>query len=125
MKRLSIIGSLYLAFLSVTVSPFAAPLPASPQGPVAPATNGLQAPVETTFLASLISPIAMAQVKAGDRLEALTTQDIKQGHDVLLKKGAMLLGQVDSVELATAADPAATIKNVVIASFFRCLKQQL
>ena len=77
--------------------------PASAQTPSQP-PNVLRVPDETAFLASLNTPISVDQTKSGSPVEAVTTQDIKQDHNVLLKKGATLLGHVDAVETAPAGD---------------------
>jgi hypothetical protein len=44
--------------------------------------NSLKVPTDTAFFAKLMTPIAVSQAKGDDTLEAQTTQDIKQGHDV-------------------------------------------
>lgn len=67
--------------------------------------NSLKVPADTAFFAKLITPMAVSQAKGDDTLEAQTTQDIKQGHDVFLKKGATLVGHVHSVQLPTADKP--------------------
>lgn len=65
----------------------------------------LKVPVDTAFLATLTTPIVPVQAKSGDAVEAQTIQDIKQGHEILLKKGSTLLGHVDSVEPMPSASP--------------------
>jgi hypothetical protein len=67
--------------------------------------NSLKVPADTAFFAKLITPMAISQAKDDDTLEAQTTQDIKQGHDVLLKKGATLVGHIHSVQPPTANKP--------------------
>jgi len=67
--------------------------------------NSLKVPADTAFFAKLITPMAISQAKDDDTLEAQTTQDIKQGHDVLLKKGSTLVGHVHSAQLPTADKP--------------------
>jgi hypothetical protein len=69
--------------------------------PSEPAANSLNVPDDTTFLAALSTPIAMDQAKPNDTVEAVTSQDIKKGHDVALKKGATLLGRVDFIDAAS------------------------
>jgi hypothetical protein len=71
---------------------------AQPQNPATsePAANSFNVPDDATFLAALATPIAIDQVKPNDTVEAVTSQDIKKGHDVVLKKGATLLGRVDA-----------------------------
>ena len=79
---------------SVTSNPTQAPAAPSPGQPA----NSLNIPVDTSFFAKLTTPLIIAQAKNDDAVEAQTTQDIKQGHDVLLKKGSTLLGHVRSVQ---------------------------
>jgi len=86
---------------SVTSNPAQAPAAPSPGKPA----NSLNIPVDTSFFAKLTTPIVITQAKNDDALEAQTTQDIKQGHDVLLKKGSMLLGHVRSAEAPTTDRP--------------------
>jgi hypothetical protein len=69
----------------------------------APAAAGL-APLAlsagTTFLAKLSTDLAARQCKVGDPVGAEAKQDVKQGHDVVLKKGSTLLGHVAAVQPA-------------------------
>ena len=66
----------------------------------APAAAGL-APlalsVGTAFLAKLTTDLDAGRCKVGDAVEAEAKQDVKQGHDVVLKKGSTLLGHVAAV----------------------------
>jgi len=63
------------------------------------AANSLNVLSDTSFLATLTTPIAISLVKKGDPVEAEMTQDLKQGHEVLVKKSSILLGHVESTEL--------------------------
>lgn len=67
--------------------------------------DSLNVAPDTTFLAKLTTPVAINQTKKDDVVEAQTTQDIKQGHDVLLKKGSILSGHVTSVQPPNADKP--------------------
>lgn len=67
--------------------------------------NTLKVSPDTTFFAKLTTPITISQAKNDDAVEAQTSQDIKQGHDVLLKKGSILLGHVRSVQAPTGDRP--------------------
>lgn len=106
MKFFSRTRWLALMLSSMTVAPGSFQLLASPQASnTAPdVTNRLQVPEDITFLATLTTPIDIARAKGSDAVEAQTSQDIKQGHQVLLKKGSTLLGHVDSVQPPTATD---------------------
>jgi hypothetical protein len=66
-------------------------------------SHALPIPVDTSFLASLTTPVSIDQLKPGDTIEAQTAQDVKQGHTVLLKKGVTLLGHVDLLQSPTSA----------------------
>jgi hypothetical protein len=70
-----------------------------------PAIEALKLPAGTAFLAKLSTDLSASQCKPGDPLEAEVTQDIKQGHDVLLKKGSALLGHVAEVNVSTSDTP--------------------
>jgi hypothetical protein len=86
---------------SVTSNPAQVPAVPSPGKPA----NSLNIPVDTSFFAKLTTPLIVTQAKNDDPVEAQTTQDIKQGHDVLLKKGSTLLGHVRSVQPPAADKP--------------------
>jgi hypothetical protein len=103
MNRLSIAYGLALLFAFVAITTNPGGLVAQSQGPATsePAANSLNVPDDTTFLAALTTPIGMDQAKPNDTVEVVTSQDIKKGHDVVLKKGATLLGRVDWVDAAT------------------------
>jgi hypothetical protein len=98
---LSIISHAIPRTASATSHPAQAPAAPSPAKPA----NSLNVPADTTFFAKLTTPFIIAQAKNDDPVEAQTTQDIKQGHDVLLKKGSTLLGHVRSVQPPTADKP--------------------
>ena len=85
---------------------------AQTQAAAAPSADPLKMVSGTAFLAKLVTPIAVSKAKDDDLVEAETTQDVKQGHDVLLKKGSTLIGHVQSVQPPTADSPQV---HVVIA----------
>lgn len=95
MKYLSTARSWTLLLASLASFPLLTPAQ-SPGSSSTPATS-LKVPVDTTFLAALATPMRIGQMNNGDPVEAQTIQDVKQGHDVLLKKGSALLGHVESV----------------------------
>jgi hypothetical protein len=68
-----------------------------------PALDALKLPSGTVFMARLSTNLDGWQCKPGDPVEAEVKQDIKQGHDVLLKKCSVLLGRVAGVK-APASD---------------------
>jgi hypothetical protein len=77
-----------------------------------PALDALKLPAGTAFLARLSTNLDGRQCKPGAPVEAEVKQDIKQGHDVLLKKGSVLLGYVAGVKVPTSGTPQL---NVAIA----------
>lgn len=106
------ISSLRICICSLFLASLAAPQSwpqagVSTQVPVSPAlpANSLTVPADTSFFAKLMTPIAISQIKSDDTLEAQTTQDVKRGHDVVLKKGSTLLGHVQSVQPPTSGKP--------------------
>jgi hypothetical protein len=72
----------------------------------APASN---VPGDTVILAKLVANLDLQQAAVGQQVEAQTTQDVKPGKDVLLKKGATLIGHISSVEPATATKSEAMV----------------
>lgn len=59
----------------------------------------------TAFLAKLSTDLTASTCKPGDLLEAEAKQDVKNGKQVVLKKGSKLVGRVTAVQLATAEKP--------------------
>lgn len=80
--------------------------------PAAAGLTPLNVPAGTTFLAKLSTNLAARQCKVGDPVEAEAKQDVKQGHDVLLKKGSLLLGHVAAVR------PSASGNSLTVAIQF-------
>ena len=78
----------------------------------APATGAADVPEETAFLAKLTSNLIPSQSKPDDLVEAQTTQDVKRGKEVLLKKGSSLLGHVKLVEVS-ASEKSETLVGIV------------
>jgi|SRR5271157_849264 len=74
-------------------------------GLVTTALDSLKLPNDKAFLAKLLTNMELRQCKVGDPVEAEPRQDVKQGHDVLLKKNATLLGHVSAVELPSSDKP--------------------
>jgi hypothetical protein len=55
---------------------------------------------DTVILAKLMTNVDLEKCAPGEQFEAQTASDIKQGKEVVLKKGASLLGHVVSVKAA-------------------------
>lgn len=70
-----------------------------------PALDALKLPSGTAFLARLSTNLDGRQCKPGDPVEAEVKQDIKQGHDALLKKGSTLLGHIAGVKVPSSDTP--------------------
>ena len=79
--------------------------PAQATTPATGAADVLNVPEETAFLAKLTSNLIPSRSKPDDLVEAETTQDVKRGKEVLLKKGASLLGHVKLVEVSPSEKP--------------------
>lgn len=79
--------------------------PAQATTPATGATDALKVPGETAFLAKLTSNLIPSRSKPDDLVEAQTTQDVKRGKEVVLKKGSSLLGHVKLVEVSSSEKP--------------------
>jgi hypothetical protein len=86
--------------------------------PAAASLPPLTLPADTAILAKLSTELNGSQCKRGDVLEAEAKQDVKQGHDVVLKKGTMLVGHVAGVQ------PASSGKGLSIAITFDTAKMK-
>jgi hypothetical protein len=82
-------------------------LPATAQTGEAP--KNLNIPNDTAVTARLLTNLDAAQAKVGDAIDAETTENVKQGHDTLLKKGSMLNGHIISVQRFASADAPCTL----------------
>lgn len=105
-------GILFFAAVVVTVSASSQDQPGNPPSappqsvaPAASASVALNVAPDTAFLAKLSTSLELRNCKPGDPVEAQATQDIKQGHEILLKKGSTLLGRVKAVQMPTADKP--------------------
>jgi hypothetical protein len=101
-------AALVLAVLALAASTSAQTTPANQSNapvqantPEAAAAEPLSVSVDTVFLAKLVRNLDPHQTKPGDPVEAEAKQDIKQGKQVLLKKGSSLLGHVKTVQMPT------------------------
>jgi hypothetical protein len=74
--------------------------------PNAPAQSepgrSITVPNDTSVMGRLQTNLDAAQAKVGDAVEVQTVEDIKSGHDVLVKKGSTLNGHVTSVQQFTS-----------------------
>lgn len=78
---------------------------AQANAPASAQNAALSIPVDTAFMAKLSTNLDLSQCKPGDSVEAEAKQDIKQGKEVVLKKGSSLLGRVKAVQMPTAEKP--------------------
>lgn len=76
------------------------------------AADSRNLPIGTAFLAKLSTNLMLSKCKPGDPIEAEAKQDVKQGKQVMLKKGSILLGRVSTVQLATAEKPENRVEIV-------------
>lgn len=86
-----------LTWLAAGQTPDAAKLPAS------------NIPGDMTVLAKLNTNLDLEKCTSGDAVEAEATRDVKQGKDVLLKKGSTLIGHVSFVEPASTKQPESMV----------------
>jgi hypothetical protein len=77
----------------------------------------LNLPADTALLAKLNTDLGLRQSKAGDEVQAETTEDVRQGKGVLLKKGSLIVGHISFVEPASPKQP----DNVVGVQFDRVM----
>jgi hypothetical protein len=56
--------------------------------------NTINLPPDTTIIARLVAKFDSTRLQQGDRVEARITHDVKEGHQVVLPKGALVVGQV-------------------------------
>jgi hypothetical protein len=72
------------------------PLCAAAQESAGPKTTGttINLPADTPVIARLVAKFDSARLQQGDRVEARITHDVKDGHQVVLPKGALVVGQV-------------------------------
>jgi hypothetical protein len=64
-------------------------------------SRSITVPGDTSVIGRLQTNLDAAQAKVGDAVEVQTLEDIKSGHDVLVKKGSTLDGHVTSVQQAS------------------------
>jgi len=79
--------------------------PANSQMPDAAKLPVLNIPGDTNLLAKLNTNLDLEKCATGEAVEAETTRDVKEGKDVLLKKGSILIGHISFVELASSKQP--------------------
>jgi hypothetical protein len=71
--------------------------------------RSITVPSDTSVIGRLQTNLDAAQAKAGDAVEVQTLEDIKSGHDVLVKKGSTLNGHVTSVQQASGKNSQCVI----------------
>ncbi len=104
-------------FVSIAPQSAAIPQASSTAQTIAPATlPPLTLSSDSVILAKLSTELNGRQCKRGDTFEAEVKQDVKQGHDVLLKKGTVLAGHVAGIQ------PTASGKELSIALMFDTAK---
>jgi hypothetical protein len=68
---------------------------AAAQESAAPKTaQNVNLPPDTAIIARLVAKFDSTRLQQGDRVEARITHDVKDGHQVVLPKGALVVGQV-------------------------------
>jgi hypothetical protein len=90
----SLLGVLLLAL------PSGGRTPSNSQARDAATLPALNLPADTTLLAKLNTDLDLGQSKVVDEVQAQTTEDVKEGKEVLLKKGSIIVGHISFVEPA-------------------------
>jgi hypothetical protein len=99
-NRLLIIAAL-LVFIVCGGSQAAAPTPSNGTGQsTAPAMN---LPNNASVVGKLLTNLEAEQAKAGDPVDVQLSENIKSGHDVLVKKGSILNGHITSVQVFSSS----------------------
>ena len=65
----------------------------------------LKIPRDTVLMTKLNTDLDLGQSKAGDEVQAETTEDVREGKEVLLKKGSIIVGHISFVEPAAPRQP--------------------
>jgi len=91
---------------------FLLPLCAAAQESRAPkaTANAINLPADTAIIARLVAKFDSTRLQQGDRVEARITHDVKDGRQVVLPKGALVVGQVSHF----VAPPPGSLYGVVI-----------
>jgi hypothetical protein len=86
------------------------PVCAAAQGGVAAtAGNTINLPADTAVITRLVARFESARLQVGDRVEARVSHDVRVGHQVVLPKGTIVVGQV-----AHFVAPPGSLYGVVI-----------
>ncbi len=92
-----LVPAVLLAFAISGEAPAALAAQATATGQSAPARS-ITVPGNTSVLGRLQTSLDSATAKVGDPVEVQLLEDVKSGHDVLVKKGSTLNGHVTSVQ---------------------------
>jgi hypothetical protein len=71
--------------------------------------RSITVPTSTSVVGRLLTNVDAAQTKVGDPIDDLTIEDIKSGHDVLVKKGSILNGHVTFIQPYSTKDSRSAI----------------
>jgi hypothetical protein len=91
---------------------FLLPLCAAAQETAAPKTtqNTINLPPDTAVIARLVAKFDSTRLQQGDRVEARISHDVKDGHQIILPKGSLVVGQVSHF----VAPPPGTLYGVAL-----------
>lgn len=87
----------------------AMPSTAQSNAPSNAAGRSLNIPSSLGIEAKLQTDLDASKNKPGDLVQADTVRDLKRGHDVLLKKGSRLIGNIVKVQTASGGAPSMII----------------
>jgi hypothetical protein len=78
--------------------------------PAKPPANTINLPPDTAIITRLTAKFDSTRLQQGDRIEARITHDVKDGHQVVIPKGSIVVGQVSHF----VAPPPGQLFGVVI-----------
>ena len=80
----------------------------------ATSARSITVPSGTSVLGKLLTNLDSAQAKADDPVDVQISEDIKPGHDVLVKKGSTLNGHVTSVQRGSKCEVGILFDRVTL-----------
>jgi hypothetical protein len=75
-----------------------------------PPANTIHLPPDTVVIARLVAKFDSTHLEQGERVEARISHDVKDGHQIVIPKGSLVLGQV----VHFVAPPPGTLYGVAI-----------
>ncbi|MGB6461351.1 MAG: hypothetical protein WBG02_15415 [Candidatus Acidiferrum sp.] len=108
-KLAMIAGALLAAGVAVAQAPTSAQTPATPNAPAQTEAQAPMLPSGPSVNAELNSSLDSKKAKAGDKVEAHTTEAMEYGGKVIVPKGAKLEGRVTEATARSKGDSGSTL----------------